>query len=123
VLAVRPEDVDFFVSQSAIITSLARCADLHIGADLSKPAGPVSDIVRGVEVHLVVAGKIDFEKERVRLQKEIDRLTSALGGVEKKLSNPNFVANAKPEIIEVERQKMTDWSDALEKLRRNLGSL
>jgi valyl-tRNA synthetase len=123
VLAVRPEDVDFFVSQSAIITSLARCADLHIGADLSKPAGSVSDIVRGVEVHLVVAGKIDFEKERVRLQKEIDRLTSALGGVEKKLSNPNFVANAKPEIIEVERQKMTDWSDALEKLRRNLGSL
>jgi valyl-tRNA synthetase len=124
-LSVRAQDVDFFTSQSAIISSLGRCAALviGIGSDVAKPDGSVSDVVRGVEIHLVVAGKIDFDKERTRLTKEIERLTGALAGVEKKLANASFVANAKPEIIEVERQKLADWTDTLEKLRRNLASI
>lgn len=122
-LNVRTQDVDFFTSQSAIISALGRCAALVIGSDVSKPEGSVSDVVRGVEIHLVVAGKIDFDKERARLTKEIERLTGALAGVEKKLDNASFVANAKPEIIEVERQKLADWTDTLEKLRRNLASI
>jgi valyl-tRNA synthetase len=122
-LSVRAQDVDFFTSQSAIISALGRCAALIIGSDVAKPDGSVSDVVRGVEIHLVVAGKIDFDKERARLSKEIERLTGALAGVEKKLANASFVANAKPEIIEVERQKLADWTDTLEKLRRNLASI
>ena len=106
-----------------VITTLARCAELRIGDSVSKPDGSVSDIVRGVEIYLVVAGKIDLDKERLRLSKEIERLTGALAGVEKKLSNPNFVANAKPEVIDVERQKQADWADTLAKLQRNLASM
>ncbi len=122
-ISVRAEEKDFFASQGAIIAALARCADLVIGSDLDKPSGSVADVVRGNEIYLVVAGKIDFDKERARITKEIDRLTSALASVEKKLSNPSFVANAKPEIIETERQKKADWTDALEKLQRNLASI
>ncbi len=122
-LRVRPDEVEFYSSQSAVITALARCAELVIGHDLDKPQGSVADVVRGNEIYLVVAGKIDFDRERARITKEIERLTAALAGVEKKLANASFVANAKPEIIENERQKQTDWTDALMKLQRNLASI
>ncbi|MFM8770661.1 MAG: valine--tRNA ligase, partial [Candidatus Kapaibacterium sp.] len=122
-LNVRSEDLDFFESQSSIISSFGRCAELCLGDDVSKPDGSVADIVRGVEIYRVVAGKIDLDKERMRLTREIERLTGALAGVEKKLSNPNFVANAKPEVIDVERQKQADWTDTLTKLQRNLASM
>ncbi|MFN9151104.1 MAG: valine--tRNA ligase, partial [Bacteroidota bacterium] len=122
-LRVRKDEVGFYSSQRAVITALARCAELVIGHDLDTPQGSVADVVRGNEIYLVVAGKIDFDKERARITKEIDRLTAALAGVEKKLSNASFVANAKPEIIENERQKQADWTDALMKLQRNLASI
>ncbi|MBU3698976.1 MAG: valine--tRNA ligase [Candidatus Kapabacteria bacterium] len=122
-IRVRPEEKAFYTSQGAIISALARCAELVIDSDLDKPSGSVADVVRGNEIYLVVAGKIDFDKERSRISKEIERLTAALSGVDKKLSNPNFVANAKPEIIEIERQKKADWTDALAKLQRNRASI
>ncbi len=123
VMRVEPENVAFFTEHSAIITSLARCASLVISSDADKPAGSVADVVRGNEIFMVVAGKVDLEKERMRMQKEITRLQGAITGVEKKLSNASFVQNAKPEVVELERQKLRDWTDALEKLNKNLAAL
>lgn len=123
VMRVEPEHVEFFTEQQDIIMSLARCATLTISSEASKPEGSVADVVRGNEIFMVVAGKVDLEKERARMQKEITRLQGAISGVEKKLGNASFVQNAKPEVVETERQKMRDWSDALEKLNKNLAAL
>ncbi len=123
VMRVEPANVEFFTEQSAIISSLARCASLEISSVADKPQGSVADVVRGNEIFMVVAGKVDLEKERARMQKEITRLQGAISGVEKKLGNASFVQNAKPEVVETERQKMRDWTDALEKLNKNLVAL
>jgi valyl-tRNA synthetase len=123
VMRVEPEHVDFFTEQHSIISSLARCASLTIASDAHKPEGSVADVVRGNEIFMVVAGKVDLEKERARMQKEITRLQGAIAGVEKKLGNASFVQNAKPEVVEVERQKLRDWSDALDKLTKNVAAL
>lgn len=123
VMRVEPANVEFFAEQHSIITSLARCAELSIKANAEKPGGSVADVVRGNEIFMVVAGKVDMEKERSRMQKEITRLQGAIAGVEKKLGNASFVQNAKPEVVDMERQKLRDWTDALEKLNKNLEAL
>ena len=123
VMRVERANVDFFTEQHSIITSLARCSALTISADAQKPDGSVADVVRSNEIFMVVAGKVDMEKERARMQKEITRLQGAISGVEKKLGNASFVENAKPEVVETERQKLRDWTDALEKLNKNLAAL
>ncbi|MBC8125166.1 MAG: class I tRNA ligase family protein, partial [Candidatus Kapabacteria bacterium] len=122
-LNVPDSMVSFFLEQAPTITSLGRCADLMIGSTITKPEGSVADVVRGVEIFLVVAGKIDLTKERARLTKEVERLRSAVNGVEKKLNNVSFVQNANPDVVEAERQKHRDWSDAIVKIERNLSSL
>lgn len=122
-LSVPSSLIPFVLDQLEIIRSLGRCADVVVGCDLAKPAGSVAEVVRGIEIYLVVEGKIDIEKERARLTKESERLRGAIVGVEKKLSNTSFVENAKPEVVQSERQKLMDWTDALEKITRNLTSL
>jgi valyl-tRNA synthetase len=122
-LSVPESMVAFFNELAPAISALGRCGDLNIGTGVSKPEGSVADVVRGVEIFLIVAGKVDLEKERVRLTKERERLMAAIAGVEKKLANAAFVENAKPEVVEAERQKHKDWSDAVLKIERNLGSL
>ncbi|RPI69447.1 MAG: valine--tRNA ligase [Ignavibacteriae bacterium] len=115
--------VPFLQEQRDVIMSLARCSDLTIGTGLEKPAGSVADVIRGVETFMVVEGAVDLGKERERLQKELTRLTGAIAGVEKKLSNEGFVKGAKPDVIEAERKKLADWTDAVAKIQRNLDTL
>jgi valyl-tRNA synthetase len=122
-LSVPATMVAFVNEQIEIIRSLGRCAEIVVGSNLAKPQGSVADVVRGIEIYLIVEGKIDLEKERTRLTKEAERLRGAIAGVEKKLSNASFVENAKPEVVQSERQKLHDWTDALEKINRNLASL
>ena len=66
---------------------------------------------------------IDLEVERQKIQKEITRLEGSLAGIEKKLSNEKFVANASPEIVEKERTKQKDWLDNIVKLKEILSNL
>lgn len=120
---VSPDMVPFFTEQKPTITSLGRCAELVVASGLDKPAGSVADVIRGVEIFIVVAGKVDFDKERARLTKEADRLRNAIAGVQKKLGNAAFVNNADPAVVEAERQKQRDWTDTIAKIERNLISL
>jgi valyl-tRNA synthetase len=106
-----------------VLVSFGRASELTVGTALAKPDGSVADVVRGVEVFLVVAGKVDFEKERQRLTKELERLRGQIVGIEKKLGNAGFVSGAKPEVVEGERRKLADWTATAEKLARNLESL
>ncbi len=48
------------------------------------------------------------EEEKARLQAELEYTRGFLAQVEQKLSNERFVANAKPDLVEKERQKKAD---------------
>ena len=52
---------------------------------------------------------LNVEEELARLNKEVVKWQKELDMVGKKLSNERFVANAKPEIVEKERQKQADY--------------
>ncbi len=58
--------------------------------------------------------------DREAIEKEIEYTVGFLRSVEQKLSNEKFVAHAKPEQLEKERQKQADAEAKLEALKRQL---
>ena len=66
---------------------------------------------------------IDIDVERNRLEKEIERIKGGLFGLDKKLSNQEFVSRAPADIIERERNKKRDWEENLSKLEAILTDL
>jgi valyl-tRNA synthetase len=80
-------------------------------------------VVQGAEIFVPLAGLIDVDSEKARLEKEIARLQQLAEGVEKKLSNPQFVERAPKEVVEKEREKGESFKASVEKLRRNLEQL
>lgn len=64
----------------------------------------------------VELGGVDPEK----VEAELKRLRGFLIGIEKKLGNEKFVANAKPEIVDRERQKKEDTLSKIDALEREL---
>lgn len=105
------------------IKKLAKVDTITIGKDIQKPKASASAVLRDVEIFIPLEGLIDLDVERQRLQKEIQRLENSIAGVEKKLSNENFVNNAPAEVVEKERAKQKDWQENLNKLKGILESL
>ncbi len=125
-LLVKAEDPELGrVLESArdLASTLARLESLTVGADLEKPKGAASAVIRGGTLYLPLEGVIDLDVERSRLRKEQDRLTSLIGGAEKKLANENFVQRAKPEVVEREREKLESLKGDLEKVEVALADL
>ena len=85
---------------------LARLSD--IAAAGTAPAGGLAAVIDGATLILRVGDVIDLAKEKARLAKEIGRLDGELRKFAGKLANPDFLAKAKPEIIEEQRQREAD---------------
>jgi valyl-tRNA synthetase len=73
-----------------------------------KVTGAASFLIKGNEFYIPLGDKIDTEAEIDKLNQELDYTRGFLKSVMLKLSNERFVANAKPEVVEVERRKMAD---------------
>lgn len=101
--------------------SLATAENITIGpAGGEKPRQAVTAVVRGVEVYLPLAGLVDMDKERQRLEKEIQKVQGEISGTEKKLSNEGFRAKAPAEVIAKEEAKLLDARYRLQALQARL---
>jgi valyl-tRNA synthetase len=67
------------------------------------PAGSLQAVVAGATLVLPLGDIIDLPREKARLAKEIGRLDGELAKFATKLANPQFLAKAKPEVIEDQR--------------------
>ncbi|CDO47111.1 valine--tRNA ligase [Bartonella henselae] len=59
---------------------------------------------------------IDLEAERARLMKDVSKIEQDIEKLSAKLSNPKFIENAKPEIVEVERNRIVELRTAQKKI-------
>jgi len=88
-----------------------------------KPDSALGFIVQSVEYFVPLGGKIDLEAERDKLNKELEYAEGFLASVMKKLGNERFMANAKPEVIEIEQKKRADAESTITVLKQRLESL
>jgi valyl-tRNA synthetase len=67
--------------------------------------------------------EVDVAAEKIRLGKEITRLEGEIVKAQNKLGNQAFVAKAPPAVIELEKKRVTDFSDTVVKMRDQLARL
>jgi len=86
-------------------------------------AGAHAVLRGGVELFIPLAGVIDLEQERARLQKELERLDAQLRATEGKLRNEQFTARAPRDVVERERAKAENFRDQRERLALKIAGL
>ncbi|GAB3332927.1 valine--tRNA ligase [Larkinella ripae] len=119
-LAIKTDDPARFRPLESLIQKLAVVSDIGY---VSEKAEGVSFLIKSTEFFVNIAGEIDVEQERTTIEKELSYTKGFLESVMKKLSNEKFVANAKPEVIERERQKLADAEIKIKALEANLAAL
>lgn len=101
--------------------TLAGIDTLVVAADVQRTADSASTVVGDVEVF--VPGVVDIEKERKRLTKSLEKVTKGVDGARKKLGNQGFVANAQPDVIAREKERLGELEVEQKKLEQLLTEL
>ena len=64
-----------------------------------------SCVTHDAKLYMPMDQLIDFEKELQRIEKELGKNRKSLEGIEKKLSNPGFLAKAPENVVAGEKEK------------------
>lgn len=108
-------------ANESVIRKLANVSEIHFGTKTDKPS--FTFLVGSTEISIPLSENLDLAEEKTKTEEELKYLKGFLISVDKKLSNEKFVANAKPEIVEVERKKQKDAQDKIAILEEKLKSL
>jgi valyl-tRNA synthetase len=120
-VAVRTTTEEQYSQPSFLIRKLANISELTFVAE--KAAGTVSLQVSTDEAYIALNIEVDAEAEKEKMEKELEYLRGFLKSVDAKLGNEKFVANAKPELVEKERQKRADAVAKIGVLEGSLSSM
>jgi valyl-tRNA synthetase len=118
-----PENVKTWAKRyEDALKRLARLSE--IGFADAPPAGAVQVLVRGGTAALPIADVVDLAAEKGRLAKEIGKIADEIDKIDKKLANPDFLARAKEEVVEEQRERREEaearrakLADALNRLK------
>ncbi len=105
------------------IKRLARIEQLQIVGKIEAGRGSARAVAGAVEIEVPLEGLIDFEKERARLDKELNKLISEREGLEKRLSNQDFINRAAADVVETTRARGAELADQITKLRAVIEAL
>ncbi|HXK49630.1 MAG TPA: valine--tRNA ligase [Clostridiales bacterium] len=117
VLKTENEDLKKFTS---VIKFLAKIEDITFDKNADKPKLSASEMVNGIELFIPLEGIIDLGAEKEKIEKEIARLEGINTGINKKLSNAQFVSNAPEAVINKEKEKLNNNIESIAKLKNNL---
>jgi len=121
--AKSEQDEEILERNLSYIQTLAKVDGVSIGLGLPKPEKSATAIFEETSVHVLLEGLIDFEEEKKRIGKAINKIEKEMAASNKKLSNKGFLQKAPAEIVADVRNKFEGLSAKLSKLKQNLSFL
>ncbi len=100
-----PETVARAAAWQEAIARMGRASSVA-PLDGAMPPGSAQMVVDEATVVLPLAGVIDLAAERTRLEKDRGKAEAEAEKVRRKLDNADFVARAKPEVVEENRERL-----------------
>jgi valyl-tRNA synthetase len=116
------EKTSLLTEQAKVLAALAGLDKDQVMLEESikeKPEGAATLVIGPVEIYLPLAGMVDLEQERVRLEKELAEAQSHIARLEKLLAG-DFAKKAPESVVGKERQKLAGYKETAEKIKAQL---
>ncbi len=123
-VAASSEMQAIFTANEAQIKKLARADKIVLGDSLDVPKASARAVLTGgAEIAVPLEGLIDFDKERDRLQNQIEKLDVELQRLNGQLSNANFVERAPADKVQELRGRKEELEQQIITLKANVEAL
>ena len=119
-----PEKITKIIENYAdYLLKMVKVESINSGPKIKKPLQSAVAVVNNIELFIPLLGLIDLDKEKSRLENQIQDLVGRLSSVNSKLNNKNFISRAPENVVKNEQTKQKKYMSSLEKLKVNLKSL
>jgi len=102
---------------------LARVDSVDVLEDGAEAPESAIALVGEMKLLVPLAGLIDKAAEEARLNKEIEKKTKELVGIETKLNNPSFVDKAPAHLVEQSQNRQAELVATIDQLNEQLGKI
>jgi valyl-tRNA synthetase len=106
-----------------LICSLAGLSRTGVHSTFARSNTAAAGVVDTGEVFVELEGIIDFDEERMRLEREAGKLKKDIDFISSKLANAKFVNNAPADIVQKEREKLGVLEGKQAKLQENIARI
>ena len=121
VLQSDDDDIRRVVSaHQDLVGNLARLERLAIEPVGHKPRSSATAVIDSATLYVSLEGIIDFQQEAARLRKEINKATTELEKLSKKLNNADFLAKAPENVVAKVRGQHADYEGKQRELASHL---
>ena len=111
---------DLISQNKKLFMALAKIDSYDYGSSMERPPQSAIAVVHGMELYIPLDGLVDLDKEKMQLEKRKIKIEGLLIGIDKKLSNKQFINNAPENVVDGERKKGVNLRDELTKINSNL---
>jgi valyl-tRNA synthetase len=123
-LVVDESDTTAFATMTGYLGRLAGVEDASVSTETGEiPKSDVHIVCEGIEAIIPLSSLIDPEKERLRIQKEIERVSNDIARANAKLGNEGFLSKAPQSVVDEEKAKLLSAEEMLSKLSERLETL
>ncbi len=123
-LIIVTEKTAVFEKGLVFLSKLAYAGSVEISTTAPESLdGMVSVVTDEAKMFMPMAELVDLDKERARIQKEIEKAEKELAMQEGKLKNEKFISKAPENIVAQEREKAEKTKALLENLKESLKNL
>lgn len=122
-VAAGAESQAILAANEAQILKLARADKLVLAETLDVPKASAKAVIANAEIAVPLEGLIDFDKERERLQNQINKLDVEYQRLAGQLSNEDFVNKAPAEKVEALRERKAEIEQQTATLNSNLEAI
>jgi valyl-tRNA synthetase len=105
VICAEERQAESIKTFSAAISDMTRLSELQVEVDVEKPVDAATYIYNDIEIFVPLKGLVDVDAELVKLAREKKKVEDKLRGVNAKLVNEKFLANAPGPVVAKEQEK------------------
>ena len=113
---------DTFEKAGVFMSRLASASETQVG-DSFDAEGAVSIVTEDAKIYIPMGDLVDFEAEKARLEKELEKTQKDLDFVNGKLNNEKFVSKAPADVVQAQRDAAAKYSEKIEMLRESIAKL
>ena len=112
----------YLTNNKNIICKLANLDEIDVITG-PLPTETIQGVIEGVSFGLSIVSEIDVEKERVRLERELKKVSEDIEKINKKLTNEKFIQRAPETVILENRKRLLNAEDKKSKLEMAMSRL
>ncbi|RMG60390.1 MAG: hypothetical protein D6713_03045 [Deltaproteobacteria bacterium] len=114
---LRGGDQDFVREKEEYVKRLARVESIDYLSPEQVVKGEATSVVENADIFIPVKGLLDFDAERKRIRKEMEKVEKEIEGLARRLENENFLTRAPAELVEKTKERKGELEEKLARLR------